>query len=174
MVFSDWFRFKISCTESWYVVITDDSSRDLVNELIHHSFISEVRLKNTLIHTTYCKFPIFTMFIISKHIRIISCMWHEITWKQQLELNVHFLFNFLSYAHILPSIFWHQFPQEDGDKIVAFLEEALNRHRGSASVITTIWMTMVCCNGHLHASGTWEGGPPTEEGQWKQMIQFVS
>uniref|UniRef100_A0A8C1FVD9 Nuclear receptor binding protein 2b n=1 Tax=Cyprinus carpio carpio TaxID=630221 RepID=A0A8C1FVD9_CYPCA len=36
----------------------NDSSRDLVNELIHHSFISEVRLKNTLIHTTYCKFPI--------------------------------------------------------------------------------------------------------------------
>uniref|UniRef100_A0A8C1UHV1 Nuclear receptor binding protein 2b n=1 Tax=Cyprinus carpio TaxID=7962 RepID=A0A8C1UHV1_CYPCA len=52
----------------------NDSSRDLVNELIHHSFISEVRLKNTLIHTTYCKFPIFTMFIISKHVSIISCI----------------------------------------------------------------------------------------------------
>lgn len=49
-------------------IMPNDSSRDLVNELIHHSFISE----------------------------------------------------------------------EDGDKIVAFLEEALNRHRGSASAITTI------------------------------------
>uniref|UniRef100_A0A672LYC6 Nuclear receptor-binding protein 2-like n=1 Tax=Sinocyclocheilus grahami TaxID=75366 RepID=A0A672LYC6_SINGR len=49
-------------------IMPNDSSRDLVNELIHHSFISE----------------------------------------------------------------------EDGDKIVAFLEEALSRHRGSASAITTI------------------------------------
>lgn len=49
-------------------IMPNDSSRDLVNELIHHSFISE----------------------------------------------------------------------EDGDKIVAFLEEALNRHRGSASAVTTI------------------------------------
>uniref|UniRef100_A0A672RPL6 Nuclear receptor binding protein 2b n=1 Tax=Sinocyclocheilus grahami TaxID=75366 RepID=A0A672RPL6_SINGR len=55
-------------------IMPNDSSRDLVNELIHHSFISEVRLKDALIHTTYCKFPIFSMFIISKHISIISCM----------------------------------------------------------------------------------------------------
>lgn len=49
-------------------IMPSDSSRDLVNELIHHSFISE----------------------------------------------------------------------EDGDKIVTFLEDALNRHRGSTSAITTI------------------------------------
>lgn len=46
--------------------------------------------------------------------------------------------------------FCHQFPQEDGDRIVAFLEDALNRHRGSASAITTIWMTMLCCHGDRH------------------------
>ncbi len=88
-------------------------------------------------------------------------------WKQQLQLIVHFL----SYAHILPSIStggWWQ-----------------DRSIPGGSFEPTPW---VCwshnnhlndnghgCDGHLHASETWEGGPPTErEGQWKQMIQFVS
>lgn len=153
-MFSDWFRFKISCTESWYVVITDDSSRDLVNELIHHSFISEVRLKTHWFTLHTVNFP-FSLCSSSQSISVsfLACDMKS-HWKQQLQLNVYFL----SYAHILPSIStggWWQ-----------------DRSIPGGSFEPTPW---VCwchnnhlnnnghgCDGHLHASGTWEAGPPTE------------
>ncbi len=109
------------------MVITDDSSRDLVNELIHHSFISEVRLKHTDSHYILQ----MSYFHYAHHLKAYQYHLLHVTWN-------HFLFT----SCPMP-IFCHQFPQEDGDKIVAFLEEALNRHRGSAGAITTIWMTMV-------------------------------
>lgn len=96
-----------------HVVNLGDSSRDLVNELIHHSFISEVRPKTVLFS--------FLIFIFAK-IKLT-----EAVPTDKCSLFVQHL-----------AKFDHHFSQEDGDKIVTFLEDALNRHRGSTSAITTI------------------------------------
>ncbi len=143
------FRFNRSCTESWYVVITDDSSRDLVNELIHHSFISEVRLKHTDPHYIL-QISYFQYVHHLKAHHLLHVTWNHIGSKQ-LQLNVHFLFNFLSYAHILPSIStggWWQ-----------------DRSIPGGSFEPTPWVCWSHNNhlndyGHLHASETWEGGLP--------------
>jgi len=57
-----------------FVVISGDSSRDLVNELIHHSFISEVRLK-----TSYCVYCIRKPPQYVHHLKAYQCPFLHVT-----------------------------------------------------------------------------------------------